>query len=69
MKVSFSHKSASGDFHASDDLVPFFLWLAAHRDDPRATSLLVLVAEHERETSEGERWNIRRTIREIQENK
>lgn len=43
----------------------FFLWVAANRTDERLKSLLILLAEHDRETDEEERTNIRRTLDEI----
>lgn len=43
----------------------FFLWVAANRNDERLKSLLILLAEHDRETDEEERTNIRRTLDEI----
>lgn len=47
----------------------FFLWVAANRTDERLKSLLILLAEHDRETDEEERTNIRRTLDEILANK
>lgn len=43
----------------------FFLWVAANRTDERLKSLLILLAEHDRDTDEEERTNIRRTLDEI----
>ena len=43
----------------------FFLWVAENRTDERLKSLLILLAEHDRETDEEERTNIRRTLDEI----
>ena len=68
MKFTFHSPSVSGDFSVPDELAGFLLWLAEHRDDPRATSLLVLVAEYDRETNAEEKQNIQRTINELLEN-
>lgn len=68
MKLTFHSPSVSGDFSVPDELAGFFLWLAEHRDDPRAASLLVLVAEYDRETNAEEKQNIQRTINELLEN-
>ena len=47
----------------------FFLWVAANRTDEWLKSLLILLAEYDRETDEEERTNIRRTLDEILANK
>ena len=65
MKIAFKNSSVAGDFDVSDELAPFLLWLAQNRVNPNATAILVLVAEHDSETDEDEKANIRRTLDEI----
>jgi len=68
MKLSFKNPSVSGDFDISDELADFFLWWAQHRQDKRVESLLILLAEYDRETDKDEKRNIRRTVDELLEN-
>jgi len=65
MKVTFRNALVIGEIELSDELESFFLWLAAHRGDESARSLLVLLAEHDAERAAGERAKIRQTICEI----
>jgi hypothetical protein len=67
MIATFRTSSANGSIVVSDDLLPFFLWLAKNRSDERAASLLTLIAAHDSADAD-EQANIRRTIAEILEN-
>lgn len=69
MEITFKSNSTAGALAVPDELVGFFLWLAEHRQDERAKSLLILLAEHDLEADIDEQKNIRRTIDEILGNK
>lgn len=67
MTATFRTSFANGSIVVPDDLLPFFLYLAEHREDDRAVSLLTLLAEHDKADAD-EQANIRRAVVEILEN-
>ena len=55
--------------HCPKRLAEFIDWVQKNRNSQREQSLMILLAEHEKETDEDEKENIRRTLIEILENK
>lgn len=67
MKLTAKTSTLSIDLELDDKLAPFFVWLAAHRLNESAHSILILINEYDQEKDADERVNILNTIREIME--
>ena len=67
MTITFRSPSCNGSTILPENLISFFLWLSENHASPRAASILTLISEHDRESDEAEKSNIRRTIAELLE--